>query len=191
MAETVSPNAPSGHWVRLLEHYAATRGRRAYIGSFRVAIGRAAELSCEVPEAQRGIAALLLLDRATADATTEDELRHGVVKAMRVRPGTIVPETAIETIVRFALRHYRPDRPISVEFAVPVALDLMSQSAHDCFHPRDIWTLRAAVAVLTPDQRERALAHAQGLNREDRKVVEGLLRPSQPARSRLFQRRRS
>jgi len=187
----VSSSSGAGHWVRLLDHFAATRGRRAYIGSFRVAIAQAAELCREVPERDLGVAALLLLDRATADATTEDELRHGVATAMRVRPGTIVPETAIETIVRLALRHHRPERPLAVELAVPVALDLMAQSREACFHPRDIWTLRAAVAVLTHDQRARVIARSGSLRREDRKIVEGLVRPARPERSSRFQRRRS
>lgn len=193
IGEVVS-SASSGHWVQLLDHFAETRGRRSYIGSFRVAIGQAAELCRQVPERERSIAALLLLDRATAEATTEDELRHGVAAAMRVWRGTIVPETAIETIVRIALRHHQPGRELPVELAVPVALDLMAQSTEPCFHPRDIWTLRAAVAVLTHEQRERVLARAQHLRREDRKIVEALIRPARSERSGrigIFRRRRS
>lgn len=174
-------------WAAVTEQLGALDQVTTYVGTFTSTVRRAAALARALPAADRGIAALLLVDRAAAAAKYETDFRHGIAAAAQLDRGALSPHRAVDTIVRACLRHrFAPGRPVAL--GLLITFEILATSQTPAIGAQDVWAIRAALALLPEEERTLLLAQANGLHREDRRVVQSLLLPGHSHRLRRWAR---
>lgn len=170
-------------WSRILDEAISLERPTPYIGTFRKVTDEISRIAANLPDRDRTVASLLVLDRTAAVATNWTDFAQGVGAAMRTQPSAIVPATVVETVVRTCLPYvHAPPRPPAVAYGLPIAFDIIATSRTASLSVRDVWGLRAAVTQLEPGERTALLQRASSLNREDRRVVEAVLQPTPTTR---------
>src|SRR4051812_29733506 len=181
---TVTPDERGLGWMRLVDDLAGLYAPRPYIGMFRRTIRAAAETAATLPQADRRIAAMVIIDQTTATAESLSDFRDGVLAAESVAPTILHPRLIVGRLLRTALCYVDDERArVNAGYALRLTVEVLTKADEQSLSLDDLEILASAIDEAPADVDDlRALG--EQLHRKDRKAFLSLLPADEHARHR-------
>lgn len=177
-------------WARVVEAMRRLDRPSPYVGSFQVAVREAASNAVWLDDRDRAAVALFLLDTTAARAVSGTDFEQGIAAAQHVDPFLEEAASVVPLVLAACLRVDDPgERPHRLAVGVPAAISRIRGSRRPVLHPADMWVLRAALLEMAPDGRVALRQLLPELHKQDRNVLESLLRPTTGRGRRTLRRR--
>lgn len=173
-------------WKPLLSPLAALDATTTYVGTFRVAINRAAEGLAGLEGRDREAAVLVLLQRTAVHASTPAEFEQALRTIRSAAPDALPLDGLLDTVLWVCSMTYRGDHREAVVLGLPAVLAVLTTAGGPWLDAEVGATLHESISRLPAHVVEGLVPTIDRLHPSDQRVVREALGLEAPKRRKLL-----
>ncbi|MEN3273677.1 MAG: hypothetical protein V7636_2438 [Actinomycetota bacterium] len=167
-------------WRKVLTLFLDLGAPSPYVGAYKVQLDTIVAVGSSLAGSDRVELARLILDRTAATAVNRRDYRFGVRAARDVDPSVLDATNVIGAVLRPCVRLSSGNGVVAT--AMAITCEALAGGSGDCVTERDEWALRAAVDVLTDDDRQQLHQYVERMSGTDHVLLDRIITPERSRR---------